>query len=114
MRQKNKKNSPCQNIKISLASAHVQKSIEGNTNLESQPGNSTKSIETLTKREILTEISNRLPEDFDALEDPKHKLHFLAKATNEVMEEFCGLEGQFILVDGSMTLLELLEDQKKD
>ena len=62
----------------------------------------------LNKAEILTEISNRLPEDFDTLDQPEHKLHFLVKATNEVLEELCGLQGEFVLVDGSKTLVELL------
>lgn len=66
----------------------------------------------MTKAEILTEISNKLPDDFDNLVEPQHKLHFLVKATNEVLEEHCDLQGEFVLVDGSMTLLQLLQDNK--
>ncbi len=66
---------------------------------------------SLNKTEILTEISNNLPEEFDALE-PEQKLHFLVKGTLDILENQCGLKGNYLLIDSSKTLWELLQDSK--
>lgn len=61
----------------------------------------------MTSKEILTEVNNKLPQEFDQLE-PQLKLHHLLMGITKTLEENCGLTGEWILVDGNQTLLELL------
>ena len=60
-----------------------------------------------TTSEILKQIQDKLPEDWATVE-PEHNMHFLLLGANDVLK----LGGKYILVDGTMTLLQLLELEK--
>lgn len=60
-----------------------------------------------TTPEVLKQIQDKLPQDWATM-SPEHKLHFLLKAADEVLK----MGGKWILVDGTMTLLQLLELEK--
>lgn len=60
-----------------------------------------------TKEEILLEINQNLPADWANME-VIHKLHFLMLAADTVLKP----SGNWILVDGSMTLKDLLSDKQ--
>lgn len=66
----------------------------------------------MNRKEILTKISSALPDNFESLDDPKLLLHFLMVSVTDILEKDCGLEGDWILVNGNMTLFELLKETK--
>jgi len=67
----------------------------------------------MKQQEVLTEIQKRLPENFDALDDPKLMLHFVVKAASEFFQKECGLEGDWILMNGNMTMLEMMSETRE-
>ena len=62
-----------------------------------------------TTDEILAEIKEKLPENFDGLSG-EEKLSLLLQAADAVL----GIEGTWILVNGDLTLLELMKPPEKE
>ena len=58
-----------------------------------------------TTADWLELISEILPDEFPELK-PELKLHFLVKAANSVFD----VPGDYVLVDGNLTLIQLLAD----
>lgn len=57
---------------------------------------------------MLQQISDNLPDGWEEMSG-EHQLHFLVKAFTDSWS----LNGEWILVNGNMTLLELLEEAKQ-
>lgn len=66
----------------------------------------------LNLEQILTRVRNSVPESFETLE-PEQKTHFLVKGIVEAMEQECELIGNYLLLNGDMTIIQLLTDNSE-
>lgn len=67
----------------------------------------------MNRQEILTEISKGLPDDFEELNDPRMMLHFVMKSATDFFEKECGLKGNWILLNGDLTLVEMMKESRE-
>ena len=65
----------------------------------------TKQSKPMTSVEVLESIKALLPAEFDT-QDPLSQLDLLVKAANETLKP----EGDWVLVNGNLTLIQLLEN----